>query len=489
MDQPPAPYETGRDNEVGRRTSVPKLNGRVYTPDGLARHVVDGLSIQPGERWLDPSCGDGAFLAALLQRAADEGLTGLHVEGWDIDPVALDAAAERLAPLATQTGATLALRHRDALDPVDDRFDGVVGNPPYLESKRMADGLKRRLRKGGWVSATGAFDLYAIFVELAARLVVPGGRVSLIVPNRLLVTGATAPLRALLLERGTVVLEDRGGAKDFGAAAAVYPIVLTWIEGGERGVRARGGSSALEPALLTSRLEGRWPVPWPGVGGALLRRVLSDASLPPLAQRFEIRWTVSFHRSGLRETFVSPHKPDSPHARRFLGGGRYAGNRELERGALRWAGAWIDYDEARARAVDNALPPISLFDGPKVVVAQNARRCRAALDRDGLVLKDTFLLVRAREGVPDPELAWLVVVLQSDLFHALYAQVYAGTRKGGDYLHFLGSYLEAMPLPPRPLGLSDDALDEGAVRAAFGVTPDEEAWLDASAGVAWPHPC
>ncbi len=492
MHDAPTPYATGRDNQVGRRTSVPKLNGRVYTPDALARHVVDGLGM--ATRWLDPSCGDGAFLAAVLQRAIDDGAPGLHVEGWDIDGDALAAASARLEPLARAAGATLSLVHRDALDPTDARFDRVVGNPPYLESKRMSDALKRRLRKGGWEAATGAFDLYAIFVELASRLVSPGGQVSLIVPNRLLVTGATAGLRALLLSRGTVSLEDRGGAGDFGAAAAVYPVVLTWTEGGPRTLRARGADEGLEHTLIASKLGGRWGVPWHGVGGALLRRVLREPSLTPLSDPFEIRWTVSFHRAGLRERFVSADRPHSPHARRFLGGGSFAGNRELDDGEIRWAGAWVDYDEARAREVGNAFPAIALFDAPKVVVAQNARRCRAALDRSGLVLKDTFLLVRPRDGQDDEErgLEWLVWVLQSDVFHVLYAQLFAGTRKGGGYLHFLGSYLASVPIPPPPPGPLegvDRATAERLVRDAYGVTAEEAAWLDASAGVAWPLPC
>lgn len=494
MDKAPAPYATGRDNQVGRRTSLPKLNGRVYTPAALAKHVVAGLPMSPGSRWLDPSCGDGAFLAAVLERAIESGVSGLSVEGWDIDGEALDSAAARLGPLAAAAGATLELTHRDALEPTPRRFDCVVGNPPYLEAKRMADGLKARLRAEGWVSATGAFDLYAIFVELAARLTVAGGRFSLIVPNRLLVTGATARLRELLLSRGTVSLEDRSGSDDFGAAAAVYPVVLTWHEGGARSLRASGEADGLEAAWVSDRLGGRWGVVWQGPGGHLLRRVLHAPGLARLSERFEIRWTVSFHRAGLREQFVSEDRPDSPHARRFLGGGRFAGNRELDEGQIRWAGGWIDYDEARARECGNAFPLVALFDEPKVVVAQNARRCRAALDRSGLVLKDTFLLVRARGDVPDAErwLAWLVLVLQSDVFHVLYAQLFAGTRKGGGYLHFLGSYLAIMPIPAPPDGpleTRDARTAEQLVRQAYGVTDDEGAWLDASAGVAWALPC
>ena len=224
----------------------------------------------------------------------------------------------------------------------------------------------------------------------------------------------------------------------------------------------------------------------------LVSRVLTDASLPALQTRLEVRWTVSFHRAGLREQYVSADRPDSPHARRFLGGGRFSGNRELAPYAITWAGAWIDHDEERARADRNGLPPRALFDAPKVVFAQNARRCRAALDTTGLVLKDTFPLIRLREDADPDLLPWLVLVLNSALFHVIYEALFGGTRKGGRFLHFLGSYLHPFPLPDPPAGARDlhDALArspddpdlharaEALVRAAYRVTPAEAAALD-----------
>ena len=85
-----------------------------------------------------------------------------------------------------------------------------------------------------------------------------------------------------------------------------------------------------------------------------------------------------------------------------------------------------------------------------------------------------------------------MLVLQSDVFHVLYAQLFAGTRKGGGYLHFLGSYLATVPIPAPPGGPLeglDVAAAEQAVRDAYRVSAEERAWLDASAGVAWPLPC
>ena len=83
-------------------------------------------------------------------------------------------------------------------------------------------------------------------------------------------------------------------------------------------------------------------------------------------------------------------------------------------------------------------------------------------------------------------------MLNSGVFHVVYEALYGGTRKGGNFIHFLGSYLHPFPLPEPPVGATrlhdaivrrpDDpvllAQIEDMVRAAYGVTADEAAALD-----------
>jgi len=111
------------------------------------------------------------------------------------------------------------------------------------------------------------------------------------------------------------------------------------------------------------------------------------------------------------------------------------------------------------------------------------------------VLKDTFLSVRARAQRPrerDLWSAWLVLVLNSELFHYLYEHLYGGTRKGGGYLHFLARYLDPFPLPPPPdparvlavhraleEGRGEPTQAEALVWEAWGVVPRECAALQA----------
>ncbi len=513
------PLAERRDNMASEGLSDDKLNGRVYTPLTTAVAMLDRLpwpSEEGSATLLDPACGDGVFLEAALRKLARHsppdswGARAAQVVGWDIDPDAVRAARQRLRRVCDELnipGDGPAIVHRDALEPTDTVFDVIVGNPPYLEAKRMPAHLKQQVKGRCPVAARGAFDLYGAFVELSASLLTPEGALSLLLPNRILVTRSPSHLRRWLLDRGSVRVADLSAEGIFGKEAAVYPVVLEFRAGPGRGysVNNLGAAAVFElpNAVVVDRLDGLMPLPPSSpVGAALLERVLVDPGNRRLSDVFEVRWTVSFHRGGLRDQYVFPDPPDqAAHPRRFLGGGRFQGNREVGGYRVDWAGHWIDYDEDRARADKNPLPPLGLFEGRKVVVCQNARRGRAALDEDGFILKDTFVCVRAREGVSDAPgwLEWLVLLVNSDVFHYLYEHLYGGTRKGGGYLHYLGSYLNPFPLPPPEdldlvcdlhARLVADSTDEKAarqveemLRRAFGVSAAEDDVLDA-----YPYP-
>ena len=65
--------------------------GEYYTPDWLARHVLDqvGFSGRAGQRVLDPACGSGTFLVLALQRLREDKLGirdwGLGIRDWGLE--------------------------------------------------------------------------------------------------------------------------------------------------------------------------------------------------------------------------------------------------------------------------------------------------------------------------------------------------------------------------------------------------------------------
>lgn len=103
-----------------------------FTPKALALRLVRWAGICAGDSVLEPSCGDGAFVSALLEI----GCTGIVAN--DIDPVMLERVA---APGVIRTHHPM-----DFLDPnfPVEPWDWVVQNPPYEHGQdrdHLAKGL------------------------------------------------------------------------------------------------------------------------------------------------------------------------------------------------------------------------------------------------------------------------------------------------------------------------------------------------------------
>lgn len=127
--------------------------GEHYTPPWLAVHVLGqaGVLNDDSATMLDPSCGSGVFLAELLrERASRQGTADLNkVAGFDINPLAVLTArvncliASGFTP-AAGTCISIPVYRKDVVlavlseqmktpgDRESDRFDYVIGNPPWI---------------------------------------------------------------------------------------------------------------------------------------------------------------------------------------------------------------------------------------------------------------------------------------------------------------------------------------------------------------------
>lgn len=190
--------------------------GVFYTPPALTVRLIE-LASEGGVDWgsatvLDPACGGGAFLApaaltmrdALKQRESPAAILAHiagHLRGFELDPfgawmsqVLVEAAVH---DLCVHTGRRLPLLVKvcDALEELDsaDRYDLVIGNPPYGRI-----GLDAAVRRRYARSIYGHANLYALFMELAVRLTRPGGTIALVTPTGFLGGQYFRNLRALM---------------------------------------------------------------------------------------------------------------------------------------------------------------------------------------------------------------------------------------------------------------------------------------------------
>ena len=191
------------------------LHGIYYTPPALAARLIDQAT-ETGTDWttariLDPACGGGAFLAPVAERIM-QALPGCsppiliqniatRLRGYELDPfgawlsqVSLDAV---LLPISRAAGRSLpgivtvcdSLRHTAP----QERFDLVIGNPPYGRVS-LSPAERARFQR----SLYGHANLYGLFTDMALRHVKQGGVVAYVTPTSFLAGEYFKNLRALL---------------------------------------------------------------------------------------------------------------------------------------------------------------------------------------------------------------------------------------------------------------------------------------------------
>jgi tRNA1(Val) A37 N6-methylase TrmN6 len=181
---------------------VRKARGAFYTPDAIARYLVE-WAIGPGtRRVLEPSAGDGVFLEAAARRLREVNPTG-ELVGVEL----VEAEAEVAGRRAREAGVDPTLVVTDFFDLHVDRldtFDAIVGNPPWIRyhgfvGKQRANAQRRALAMG--VTLTGLASSWAPYLVHAVSFLSPDGRLAMVLPGELLQVDYAAEVRRFLTRR------------------------------------------------------------------------------------------------------------------------------------------------------------------------------------------------------------------------------------------------------------------------------------------------
>ena len=169
-----------------------KLSGAYFTPE----HLVAALSCwavrSDTDRLLDPSCGDGRFIASHHRSV-----------GIEQDPNSAQAAVLH---------APWALVHEgdffEWAGATDERFECCAGNPPFVRYQNFKGAARQRalsLCSRHGANFSGLTSTWAPFLVAAASLLKRGGRMAFVVPAEIGHAPYAAPLVEYLAEHFSIV--------------------------------------------------------------------------------------------------------------------------------------------------------------------------------------------------------------------------------------------------------------------------------------------
>lgn len=150
-----------------------EILGQVFTPDFVVDYML-GLRRNFGSV-LEPSCGNGAISNKI------ESITAIEID-------------RTVAPAY----ATI----MDFFDyPLTNKFDTIIGNPPYVEYQNIQKSTKINLDKTLFDNRT---NLYLFFIQKCINHLTFGGEIIFIVPAAFLKASSCKKFNSFLFDRGTI---------------------------------------------------------------------------------------------------------------------------------------------------------------------------------------------------------------------------------------------------------------------------------------------
>ena len=186
--------------------------GQFFTPEGVVKKML-GLRQNKG-RVLEPSVGDGAFLSLLEHEAV----------GIEIDDSLIDD--KRVIG-----GDFFAY-------PVSNKFDTIIGNPPYVRYQDIGEQTKRLLPMELFDARS---NLYLFFIAKCANHLAQHGELIFITPRDFLKATSARKLNEYLYEQGSITHYYELGDQIIFNGAAPNCAIWRWVKGRKSRQTLTGG--------------------------------------------------------------------------------------------------------------------------------------------------------------------------------------------------------------------------------------------------------
>ncbi len=187
--------------------TIQKLRGGYYTPKILTDFIVEWAIRNPEDKILEPSCGDGNFIASIINKLKNNGLeSSTQIVAVELIEKEIYKAKKRVSSLAVDANITW---HNCDFFKVykklkNKKINVVIGNPPFIrfqnfdnESRNYAFSL---LHDVGY-HPTKLLNTWSAFVQLSIELLSEGGRLAMVLPAEILQVQYAKELRERITQK------------------------------------------------------------------------------------------------------------------------------------------------------------------------------------------------------------------------------------------------------------------------------------------------
>lgn len=196
--------------------------GAVFTRREVVEFILDLVGYTPSstlctKSLLEPSFGNGDFLLPAIERLllawkeACKNDRTLKLDGCiravELHHASYERTKARVVALlvfngfpeqeAIRLASTWLIQSDFLLTPVSERFQFVIGNPPYVRQELIPPPLLKEYRRR-FTTLFDRADLYVPFIERGLRLLAPGGQLGFICADRWVKNKYGGPLRAMV---------------------------------------------------------------------------------------------------------------------------------------------------------------------------------------------------------------------------------------------------------------------------------------------------
>lgn len=299
----------------------------------------------PRDRVLDPGCGTGAFIEAILQWCRERAIAPPSITGLDSDLTLIHQARRQIGDHATIT-----LTDADFLVGDFDTFDFIIGNPPYVRLERLSRD-ERAFYRTNFRSAFNRFDLYMLFFEKALGSLAAHGRLVFITPEKFEYTLTATPLRRIMAQYH--VEEIHHLDEDAFEGLVTYPTITTINvnrKGPARVIHRDGSSTTVHLPSDGS--------PWISAINGWTQRIQAELTLKDICLRISCGVAT-----GADRTFVIP-KDTVPDALQTYAHPAVSGRDLTPRGVQVSDAMLIPYDTFGALLPEKKLAPLKRHLSP-----------------------------------------------------------------------------------------------------------------------------